>query len=73
MTLFGFLVLVLIAGAVIHVNQTKSVQPPPVPQPTPEPQKSIETSPHMCRRYYIAVIITLILVIATLVEILFWS
>jgi hypothetical protein len=73
MTLFGFLVLVLIAAAVIHVNQTKSVQPPPVPQPTPEPQKPVETPPRMCRRYYIAAIITLILVIATLVEILFWS
>lgn len=72
MTLFGFLVLVLIAGAVIHVNQTKSVQPPRAPQPTPEPQKPVETPPLTCRRYYIAAAITLILVIATLVEILFW-
>jgi hypothetical protein len=46
MTLFGFLVLILIAGVVIHVNQTKSLPPPvekqieePVEKPF-EPEKS---------------------------------
>jgi hypothetical protein len=74
MTLFGFLLLILIAAVMIHVNQTKSVQPPEPtkePEPIPEPQKSHWLTHRT--RYIIAIIMTLSLITATLVEFYFFS
>jgi hypothetical protein len=79
MNLFVFLLLAVFVIGIVYVNQTKLDQPSqeptpePVAEPTPvpEPQKSHWLTYRT--RYIIAIIMTLSLITATLVEFYFFN
>ena len=77
MNLFVFLLLAVFVIGMIYINHTKLEEPPkeptpePTPVPVPEPAKS---NWHTYRtRYVIAIIVTLALITATVVEAVFFN
>jgi len=83
MNLFVFLLLAVFVIGMIYVNHTKLEVPPkePTREPTPEPipEPVVEPEPaksnwHTYRtRYVIAIIVTLALITATVVEAVFFN
>jgi hypothetical protein len=81
MNLFVFLLLAVFVIGMIYVNHTKLDEPTPKPQPKPEPVQEPIAEPepqkshwHTYRtRYIIAIIVTLALITATAVEVLFFN
>ncbi len=79
MNLFVFLLLAVFVIGMIYINHTKLEEPPrePTPNPTPEPVQVPEPAKsnwHTYRtRYVIAIIMTLALITATVVEAVFFN